>query len=73
MVCALWLGFTLAKNKEREKKKKCKDYRRSFGVQIIFATGQEASLSGMPQAVTQRAYTSRLEIREDHRVLPVQI
>lgn len=72
MVCALWLGFTLAKNKEREKKKS-KDYRRSFGVQIIFATGQEASLSGMPQAVTQGACTSHLEIREDHRVLPVQI
>lgn len=24
MVCALWLGFSLAKNKEREKKKKAK-------------------------------------------------
>lgn len=69
-VWALWLGFTVAKTKHGGWGGKC---RRSFGVQIILATGQEVPLSGTPQAVMQRACTSRLEIRKEHRVLPVQI
>lgn len=41
-----------------------KNYRKAFGVQIILAIWQEVSLSGMPQAVVQRACTSNLEIRK---------
>lgn len=75
VVCALWLGFTLAKNKERKKKEK-KRQRLQKELRCPNHPCNQAgslSLSGVPQAVTQRGCTSRLEIREDRRVLPVQI